>query len=55
MIIHGTITKQRQSMTIKIVNVHLRPPLAMGDDAGGVMGNMNVFFLKAGSLCFISE
>jgi hypothetical protein len=50
MMIYGTLTKDNNSMDIKILNVHLRPPLAMGDDKPGIMGNMKAYFITSGSI-----
>jgi endonuclease/exonuclease/phosphatase family metal-dependent hydrolase len=49
LILSGTFSFADSTQTLfNIINVHLRPPLSMGDDSGGVLGNLNAYFFKSG-------
>lgn len=46
-LISGTFS---EGTIVNIVNVHLRPPLSMGNDDNGILGNLDVYFRKAGPI-----
>lgn len=49
-LIHGSFLHDPHSTPINIVNVHLRPPLAMGNDDDGILGNINAYLFTAGKV-----
>lgn len=47
LIVSGTFT---HGQTVHIVNAHLRPPLAMGDEGNGLWANIDAYFRTSGTI-----